>query len=241
VERTRTESIEATDGGRFDAHVVLPVAGHGAGLLLISEIFGVNDYIRDVAHRLAGLGHVVLTPEVFWRHQPGYEIDSSDPSNVAPAAEVAGAWDPTLGLADLGAAFRHLESLPEVTGATGVIGFCFGGTQAFRLAIEANPSCAVAYYGSGIPAMLDDLHNITCPTLLHFGDQDPYIPAEGLDALRSAIADNHHVELHIHRGGGHAFDNSSAPHFSQPDIAREAWSETASFLFMHLGGPGIGA
>jgi carboxymethylenebutenolidase len=89
--------------------------------------------------------------------------------------------------------------------------------------------------------MLDDLHNITCPTLLHFGDEDPYIAGEAIGAVREAVADNHHVELRVHRGGGHAFDNGFAPHFSQPDIAREAWSETASFLFMHLGGPGIGA
>ncbi len=241
MERTRTESIESADGGRFDAHVVLPIEGHGAGLLLISEIFGVNDYVRSVADRLAGLGHVVLAPEVFWRHQRGYEMDSADPSNIEPAAAVAGTWDPDLGLSDLGAALGHLEGLPEVTGPTGVIGFCFGGTQAFRVAMHLHPSCAVAYYGSGIPDMLDDLQNITCPTVLHFGDQDPYISTEGLDAVRAAVADNHHVELHIHRGGGHAFDNSFAPHFSQPDIAGEAWTETASFLFIHLGGPGIGA
>ncbi len=51
----------------------------------------------------------------------------------------------------------------------------------------------------------------------------------------------HNVQVHVHAGGNHAFDNHTAPHFSQPDIAETAWSQTASFLFMHLGGPGIGA
>ena len=77
--------------------------------------------------------------------------------------------------------------------------------------------------------------------MLHFGDADPFIPNEDVDAVKAAVADNHHVMVEVHAGGGHAFDNHFAPHFSQPDIAARAWTETASFLYMHLGGPGLGA
>ena len=241
MERVRVESIESQDGGQFDGHVVLPAMGHGPGVLLIGEIFGVNEYVKDVAERLALLGYVVLAPDVFWRQQPGFQLDSSDPANIEPAAAVAGTWDPELGLTDLAAALLHLEGLPEVTGAIGVVGFCFGGTQAFRLARLLNPSCVVSYYGSGVFDMLYDLHEISCPTMLHFGDEDPFIPIEKVNAIRTAVDHNHHVVLHVHEGGGHAFDNSFAPHFSQPEIASKAWIETASFLYMHLGGPGIGA
>ncbi len=238
---TRKETIEAADGGRFEAHVAVPATGHGAGVLLIQEVFGVNEYIRDVAARLAGLGHVALAPDLFWRIQPGFELDSSDPGSIEPAIEMAGRWDEEAGLADLGSALSHLRDLPEVIGALGVLGFCFGGTQAFRVAAHLGPACAVCYYGSGIPAMVDDARQITVPTMLHFGDSDPYLPNEGVDAIRAAAADNHHLVVHVHRGGGHAFDNRFAPHFSQPEIAERAWTETGSFLFMHLGGPGIGA
>lgn len=238
---TRTESISAPDGGRFDAHLALPESGHGPGILVIQEIFGVNAYIRDVARRLADLGYVALAPDVFWRQEPGIEFDSADQANLEPAIAVAGKWDPESGLADLSAAFEHLSGLEQVTGPAGVIGFCFGGTQAFRLAQAASPACAVSYYGSGVPDHLDELHEIACPTLLHFGDNDPFIPNENVDAVKAAVADNHHVQLEVHAGGGHAFDNSFAPHFSQPEIAQKAWTETASFLYMHLGGPGIGA
>ncbi len=238
---TRTETIETSDNKHFEAHLALPTAGHGAGILLIQEIFGVNDYIKDVATRLTALGYVVLAPDVFWRQEQGFAMDSSDEANIGPASEVAAKWDPEVGLSDLEAAFRHLESLPEVTGATGVIGFCFGGTQAFRVAKDLNPSCAVSYYGSGVAGLLDDLHEITCPTVLHFGDNDPFIPNDEVAAIKAAAADNHHVVVHTHHGGGHAFDNHFAPHFSQPEIATKAWTETATFLYMHLGGPGIGA
>lgn len=241
MEQIRTESVSAPDGGRFDAHLVLPSAGHGPGILLLQEVFGVNEYIREVADRLAALGYVVMAPDVFWRVEPGVDIDSSDQANIEPAIAIAGQWDPDIGLSDLDAALRHLHELDEVTGAVGVIGFCFGGTQAFRLAVHSDVACAVSYYGSGVVDMGADIEGITCPSLIHFGDQDPFIPNDKVDALKPAIAANHHIVMHVHAGGGHAFDNHLAPHFSQPDIAAAAWTETMAFLYQHLGGPGLGA
>ncbi len=241
METERTETIQATDGGTFDGLVSLPTGEHRAGVLLIPEIFGVNDYVKDAAHRLTQLGHVVLVPDLFWRQQPGVSFDSSDKDNMAPAMDIANAWDPELGLADLGAALDHLTALPEVNGAVAVLGFCFGGTQAFRVAKAFDPACAVCYYGSGIPDHLDDLHTIECPTLLHFGDEDAFIPNESVAAVKTAVADNHHVVVDVQHGAGHAFDNRFAPHFSNPKAAAAAWMQTGAFLFSHIGGPHMGA
>ena len=111
---------------------------------------------------------------------------------------------------------------------------------AFRVAAAFDPACAVAYYGSGTAGLLDQLDSITCPLLFHFGDDDPYLPNSDVDAIKAATADRHHIAVHVHAGGGHAFDNHFAPHFSQPRIAVRAWTETLAFLFAHLGGPGVG-
>lgn len=237
----RVETITAPDGSTFSAHVAVPDGGHGPGVLLIQEIFGVNEYVRDVANRLAHLGYVVLAPDVFWRVEAGVDIDSSNQANIAAAMAIAAQWDAELGLADLAASFEHLRALPEVHGPVGVVGFCFGGTQAFRLASTVDANCVVSYYGSGIASMLDGLDALRCPIMLHFGDSDPYIPNEQVDTIRHAVAGHHNVIVHVHPGGQHAFDNRFAPHFSQPAIAASAWMETSSFLFMHLGGPGSGA
>jgi carboxymethylenebutenolidase len=237
----RSETITAPDGGAFTAHVSLPDGGHGPGVLVIQEIFGVNEYIRDVCDRLANAGYVALAPDVFWRIQPGAQFDSSNQENIGPAVEFAGRYDPESGLSDLGAALAHLRSLGEVQGPVGVIGFCFGGTQAFRVAKHLDPTCAVSYYGSGTAQLLDDLDELTCPLMFHFGDNDPYLPMSDVDTIKAATAGRHNVIVHVHRGAGHAFDNRFAPHFSHPDSAAAAWQETLSFLFLHLGGPGRGA
>lgn len=237
---TRSETITAADGGTFAGHVAVPASGHGPGVLVIQEIFGVNAYIRDVCDRLAAAGYVALAPDVFWRVRPGVEFDSSDQATIAPAIEVTGQWDGEVGLSDLGSALAHLRGLPEVRGGTGVIGFCFGGTQTFRVAAAFDPACAVAYYGSGTAGLLDQVDSITCPLLFHFGDNDPYLPNSDVDAIKAATADRHHIAVHVHAGGGHAFDNHFAPHFTQPRIAVRAWTETLAFLYAHLGGPGKG-
>ncbi len=237
---TRSETITAPDGGTFAGHVAVPASGHGPGVLVIQEIFGVNAYIRDVCDRLAAAGYVALAPDVFWRVQPGFELDSSDQATIAPAIEVTGQWDGEVGLGDLGAALAHLRRLPETQGGTGVIGFCFGGTQTFRVAAAFDPTCAVAYYGSGTAGLLDQLDSITCPLLFHFGDNDPYLPNADVDAIKAATASRNDIAVHVHAGGGHAFDNHFAPHFSQPRIAVRAWTETLAFLFAHLGAMGRG-
>ncbi len=235
---TRSVQLAAPDGGTFSAFVAVPEAGRGPGVLVIQEIFGVNAYIRDVCERLAVAGFVALAPDVYWRIQPGTEFDSSDPASLGPAMEVTGKWDAEAGLGDLGAALDQLGALPEVQGGCGVIGFCFGGTQTFRIAADFDPVCAVSYYGSGVAGLLGDVEAIACPTLFHFGGDDPYLPLADAEAVAAAAAGRDHLTVRIHAGAGHAFDNHLAPHFSQPATAVRAWTETLAFLFAHLGVPG---
>lgn len=237
----RTETISTSDSGTFSSYVAVPASGHGQGVLVIQEVFGVNAYVRDVCDRLAAVGYVAMAPDLFWRIEPGVEFDSSDQANIEPAVELAATYDPVAGLADLGDALDHLRALDETFGATGVIGFCFGGTQAFRVAAHLDPACVVSYYGSGTADLMGDLDKVSCPVMFHFGDSDPYLPMSDVDRIKATVADRHEFTVHVHRGGGHAFDNRFAPHFSQPELAAAAWTETLAFLFLHIGGPSRGA
>ena len=88
---TRSERIAIPDG-ELGAHVALPAAGAGRGLVLLHEIFGVNVYVRDVAERLGELGYVVLAPDLYWRTQPGFALDEHDEEGVrAGIAAIAAA------------------------------------------------------------------------------------------------------------------------------------------------------
>jgi carboxymethylenebutenolidase len=225
---TRRETIEPG----FEAHVALPASSSGPGVLLLQEIFGVNDYVRDAARRLAELGYVVLAPDLYWRTEPGLELG---PGDMQRAFGAAGELDQDLAVEDAVAALAHLRDLPEVTeGRAGVLGFCLGGTLAWRVAAHSDPDVAVCYYGSGIPDALDAADQIACPVLLHFGGADPYIAREQIDAVAALAAAREDFELHVQQDAGHAFDNSFAPQFTNPPAAAAAWQLTSAFLARSL-------
>jgi carboxymethylenebutenolidase len=231
---TSTDILIPGVDGEIPAVLWLPESGRGPGIVLIQEIFGVNGYIRDVAERLAGDGYVVLAPHMFWRIEDDFVIEATGPDDLPAAFEVAQQHDPADGIADVGAALTHLAERPEVEGPVGVIGFCFGGSIAYLAAAAHEPACAVSYYGSMIGTNLDQASAISCPILFHFGGDDPYLPAEDVDGLRAATAGMDNVEILVHEGAGHAFDNHRNPMFSNPDAAAGAWSTTVDFLALHL-------
>jgi carboxymethylenebutenolidase len=227
-----TTRIETPDGA-FGAHLALPAGGGGPGLVLIHEIFGVNDYVRDAARRFAGLGYVVLAPDLFWRTQPGLEL-GHDEAGLQAGLAASAQLDAELAVADAIAALEALRARPEVTGGrAGVAGFCLGGTLAYRVAACADPDVAVVYYGSGIPGALGDAVAITCPTIMHWGGADPYIPRAQVDAVAATAAAHGRIECHVHEGAGHAFDNP-APMFADPAARAAAWELTAAFLAREL-------
>ncbi len=227
----RRESV-TVESGSFDLHVWLPEGGRGPGLLLIQEIFGVGPYIRAVAQRLAEAGYVVAAPDVFWRFHPNWVADH-DEAGVQASMAKASQLDPELAVTDCKAALRHLEGLSEVDSRAGVIGFCMGGSLAFGVAAAGDPRCCVSYYGSTVPQMLDMVPEIRCPTLIYFGDEDPYIPLEAAQSVATALAGDPRFTVHIEHAG-HAFDNHEAPIFYNEAAAKAAWSKTTAFLAEHL-------
>ena len=234
---TRTESV-AVEDGTFEVSIWVPERGHGPGLLLVQEIFGVGAYIRGVAADLAALGYVVAAPDLFWRLQPGW-APVNDEDGLKRSMELLSHFDAQAGVADLQAALDRLNGLPEVSGGTGALGFCLGGSLAYALAARAKLTALVSFYGSQVPGSLDLLDSIDCPAQFHFGGSDPYISRDQVAAVERAVAGRPDMEIHVQEEAGHAFHNREAPIFHQPGPAARAWRLTEEFLARRLpaGGP----
>ena len=226
-----TESV-AVDDGEFDLHVWTPESGSGPAILLIQEIFGVGPYIRGVAERLAAAGYVVGAPDVFWRIHPNWEADHSE-AGLGASFEKVQQLDFQLAIGDCVASLEHLAMVPGVKGRPGVLGFCLGGTLAWGVAAIGQPSCCVSYYGSGVPSMLGMIEQVSCPVLFHFGNQDDYLPSEGVEALNEAIAGLVGFAINV-ENAGHAFDNHEAEMFYDEASSASAWAKTMAFLGTHL-------
>ncbi len=233
----RTESVSTADGA-FDALVVVPDEPNGGGVLLLQEIFGVGEFLRDRAEALAEEGYVVMCPDVFWRVEPNIELahDADGLQQAFGFVQRFSEVDPALTRSDLAAALDHLKRLPEVTGLTAAMGYCLGGGLAYELAAGSDPACCVSYYGSSIAGHLEVADAIACPILFHFGSADPYISAEDVERIRQAFAARSDVEIHVQPEAGHAFENSFAAQFSNPEAARHSWPRTIAFLARWLNG-----
>lgn len=246
----RTEQVTAPDGGQFDAWAFLPEGGEGGsvpGILLLQEVYGVGDFMRAKATALTELGYAVLCPDVFWRVERHVSL-AHDDAGLAAAFDYMGRFaqiPPEVTTGDLAAALGALRGLPEVggeraggrgpAGKVAVLGYCLGGRLAYEVAAAADPDACVAYYGSGIATELDLVTRITCPTLYHFGGADQYIAREDVDRVAAAVAERPGVELVVQEEAGHAFENSFAPAFSNPDAAAKSWPVTVAFLAKTLG------
>lgn len=216
----------------MDLHVWTPSSPPRAAILLVQEIFGVGPYIRSVAERLADAGYLVGAPDVFWRFSPNWEA-GHDQAGLTASLEKVGQLDFPAAVGDIGAALEHLVAQPGIESAPAVMGFCLGGTLAWAVAANFQPSVCVSYYGSGVPGMLAMIEQVSCPTLFHFGNQDAYIPNDGVDAVGAAIAGREGFVLNVEQAG-HAFDNHESEMFHNESAAKAAWAKTLAFLGLYL-------
>ena len=207
--------VASHDGGELDAHLVVPERGAGAGVVLLHEAGGVTGYVRGVADRLAQLGYVTLVPDLFWRIERN--VDLQNDKDMTRALDLIGQFDPHAGVRDVDAALAWMIARPEVDGAVGVVGFCFGGGLT---------------YGVGVELLVDRIDEVTCPTLLQFGSTDVFIPPGSIERLQVAAGAKPNIEVEVY-DAGHAFDNPYAE-WHAPEVAARAWDRTTGFLAAHL-------
>ncbi|MFG1813248.1 dienelactone hydrolase family protein [Kribbella sp. NPDC049174] len=204
-------------------HEWKPDGDSGPGLLLLQEIFGVSDYIKQRAADLAALGYYVIAPEIYWRLDDT-ELDESAPDLLEKAMAIMGRLDWDQAVSDSVAALEYLRSRDA---GTGVVGFCFGGGLGFNVTAVSPADVLVSYYGSALPRLLDLAPKVTATSLHHFGDADAYLPVDDI----VAVLDD--AEVHRYPGAGHAFDNP-LPAFHHAEASELAWRRTVAFLSRQL-------
>ena len=231
-------SIETPDGA-MPAHLWLPASGSGPGILLLQEIFGVSAYIRRKAEHLADLGYVVIAPEFWWR----YGVSSIEGEGALEEAfGLLGRMDWRAAVTDGVASLDALRSRPEVTGTTGIVGFCFGGGLGFNVAAVSEPDALVSFYGSALPELLGIVEEpdridslgpdaVTVPSLHHFGLADSFIPT--VAQIRDALSPLDNVTFETYDGADHAFDNDDF-YLHHPESSRLAWERTDAWLAENL-------
>lgn len=231
--RSKKVTIKARDEKEFSGYLALPDAGKGPGLLLIQEIFGVNDHIKWVADMYAEQGYVVLAPDLFHRLAPdlslGYEGKDRE-----EALEYYRRFDEEQGLSDLCDAAEYLCSRQEQTGGVAALGFCLGGKLAFRLAARTTLSAVVSYYGGGLVNHLNEASETRCPMLFHLAENDQSIPHDAVEKILTVMTSRPGCRVYIYDNASHGFncDMRSSYHQRSALLSQE---RTARFLTERIG------
>ena len=179
-----TISITSADGFSFSAYQAMPTGTPKGGVMVIQEIFGVNQHIREVADGYAEAGYAVLAPAIFDRIQTGIELGYEEADMGAGMAYAFEQLDHARTIEDLAATVAQLKAYGKV----GSVGYCFGGLMSYLSATHIDElDCAIAYYGGGIGGQLDKLPSK--PIMFHFGDRDAFIPMDQVDAIKAALPD----------------------------------------------------
>jgi carboxymethylenebutenolidase len=211
-----TIRMKMSDGLEIAVYRAIPESERRGGLVLIQEIFGVTDHIRELCDEYATDGYEVLAPALFDREHSGFEAEYTGP-DFDRAVQLARELHPfTQSLDD---AQTCIDALKE-KGPVFITGYCYGGSVAWAVAgISDDLAAASCYYGSLIPTIYADKAP-KCATIAHFGLYDQGIPMEGVEAL---IAKAHPTAQIFVYDANHGFNSDRRKDYHKPsaDLARE--------------------
>ncbi|MEA5534794.1 dienelactone hydrolase family protein [Crocosphaera sp. XPORK-15E] len=230
----KTQQVSIQSGNlEIDSYLAIPQPeGIFPGVIVIQEIFGVNEHIRDITRRLAKQGYVAIAPAIYQRQAPGFEMGYTPESikigrvykNQTKAAEL---------LSDIQATIDYLYTLPQVkkTGV-GTIGFCFGGHVVYLVSTLPEIKATASFYGAGIAnwkpgeegqATVDCTSEIKGTLYAFFGTEDGSIPPEQVNMIETALKQNNIPhKLFQYKGAEHGFFCDQRASYNA-EAAKDAW------------------
>jgi len=224
----------ADDSGAFKAYYAsrppMPDLPRPPGIVIVQEIFGISPFLKEMANRYAAHGFAVLIPDLFWRQsEPLTELPDASGTAVQKAFELYKTFDVEKGVEDIAASLRWLRESENTSGKTAVIGYCLGGLLAFMSGCQLDIDAAIGYYGVGIEKALQHKNMIRKPLLLHFAENDGFIPPETVKELNEKLSDNNLVSIHSYAACDHGFARTGGGNYNR-DAAEISDARTLTLL-----------
>ncbi len=218
-------TLNSAEGFELGAYVAQPEGEPIGAVVVIQEIFGVNQHIREVADGYAAAGYYAIAPKIFDRIERDIELGYEE-ADMGQGIELAfQKLDHGLALADVQTAINAAAE----HGKVGVVGYCFGGLLTWLSACQLdNVSAASSYYGGGVAGQV--AMTPKCPIIMHFGELDAHIPMSDVDKVRNAHPD---VPVHVY-AADHGFNCDHRGSFDA-DAATTARERTLEHFAANLG------
>jgi carboxymethylenebutenolidase len=219
--------------GQFSAYMARPDKSVAPAVVVLHEVFGVNMDMRQTCDELAAQGFLAVCPDLFWRQEPGLDLNNWSEAEWKKGLALYAAYDRDTGVHDIVDTVRAGAKLAGASGKVGVMGFCLGGLMAFLTAARETIDAAVAYHGGDTEKYLNEADRITAPLLMHLAGEDEFISKEAQAEIKASLSGKPNVEIYSYPGCNHAFARHTGTHYNAA-AAAIANGRTWRFLADHL-------
>ena len=219
--------------GDFAAYIARPDTLPAPAVVVLQELFGVNADIREHCDILAKLGFIAVAPDLFWRQEPGVDLDVRSQEAWDHGLRLYQAYDRDAGVRDIADTIKATAALPESAGKVAVLGYCLGAMMAFLSAVRGKVDAVVAYHGGDTDKYLDEVDGLHAPLLMHLGEEDEFISRPAQAAIKAALAGKPDVAIYSYPGQRHAFSRNNGAHYNAA-AATLANDRTHEFLYREL-------
>lgn len=227
--------LKAADGaGEFNAYMVSPKGKSAGSVVVIQEIFGVNDSLKATCQELADMGFIAVAPDLFWRQEPGVNITDKSDDEWKKAFALMNGFDQDKGVEDLKVTLEAARKLPGANGKVGTIGYCLGGRLAVMMATRSDADVNVSYYGVGLDGLVPEFDKITAPLMMHIAEKDEFASPEIIETILDGVEESDFIDAFVYPDVQHAFARVQGVHFDAR-AATIANGRTAEILADILG------
>ena len=219
--------------GAFDAYIARPKALPAPAIVVLQELFGVNSDIRKTCDELAEQGFIAIAPDLFWRQEPGIDLNVASDADWQHGLRLYQAYDRDAGVRDIKDTLDAVAKLPECTGNVAVLGYCLGALMVFLTAVRCGADAAVAYHGGDTEKYLGEIDGLHTPLLMHLGEEDEFISKAAQSEIKAALANKPNTMVYSYPGQNHAFSRHGGAHYNA-EAAALAHERTYAFLHRQL-------
>src|SRR5260221_2091298 len=224
--------IESPDGS-YRAYISRPASLHAPVVVVLQEVFGVNADIRTTCDELAAQRFIAIAPDLFWRQEPGVDLDVTSEADWQQGLRLYTAFDRDAGARDVMETVRTAVELRESTGKVALLGYCLGGLMVFITAPRYDVDAAVAYHGGETEKYLAEVGGLEAPLLMHLAEEDEFVSKAAQAQIKAALAGKANATVHSYPGQRHAFARHNGAHYNAAAAAL-ANARTREFLRQQL-------
>ena len=226
-------TVEGHDGA-FAAYIARSKNSPAPAVVVLQELFGVNTDIRKHCDELAEQGFLAVAPDLFWRQEPGVDLNVSSEADWDHGLRLYGAYDRDSGAKDVKDTVVAVRNLQECNGKVALLGYCLGALMVFLSAARyQGVDGAVAYHGGDTDKYLGEVGGLNAPLLMHLAEEDEFISKAAQAEIKAALSKKPNATVYSYPGQSHAFSRHNGAHYNAAAAAL-ANGRTSEFLHQQL-------